>query len=250
MRPSILSGCRILITGAGSGIGRATAETFAAEGATIAALDINFAAAQQVASDIQGFAIGVDVTNEDSVLDAVARAAQAMGGIDGVINAAGITELGPVQQMSFASWRRVIAVNLEGPFLVCRAAIPWLVKANAATIVNIASASALQPFAGGAAYAASKGGLLNLTRVLAKELAPGVRANTVCPGLVDTPMIDAIEARASRDPSGSSFSLSMYALQRKATAVEIAAAILFLTSTESSFMTGSTLVVDGGRTFY
>lgn len=250
MRPSILSGRRILITGAGSGIGRATAETFAAEGATIAALDINLAAAEQVTANIHGFAIGVDVTDEDSVLNAVARAAQAMGGIDGVVNAAGITELGPVEQTSFASWRRVLAVNLDGPFLVCRAAIPWLLKAKSATIVNIASASALQPFAGGAAYAASKSGLLNFTRVLAKELAPGIRANTVCPGLVDTPMIDAIEAKASRDPMVSSFPQSMYALQRKATPVEIAAAILFLTSTESSFMTGSTLVVDGGRTYY
>lgn len=243
-----LKGRRIVITGAGSGIGRATAELFAREGAKVAALDLNLAGAKAVAKAISGTAIAVDVSSEDSVKQAIAEAAAAMGGIDGLVNAAGVAFHALIADTDFASWQRVLAVNLNGPFLICRAALPWLRQADSATIVNIASGAALLPFAGSSAYAASKAGLLNFNRVLAKELAPTVRANVICPGIVDTPLLTALEK--DRDSSIKAASADLYALKRKAQPEEIAAAILFLTSSESSFVTGSTLAVDGGRTFH
>lgn len=243
-----LSGRHIVVTGAASGIGRATAELFVREGAKVALLDINAAAVQEAARAMGGTAVVVDVTNEASVNAAVAAAAAALGGIDGLVNSAGISTHALIEDTDFATWQRVLAINLNGPFLVCRAALPWLKRSAKATVVNIASGTAMQPFAGGSAYAASKAGLVNFNRVLAKEHAPLIRANVVCPGLVDTPMVDALER--DRDSLVKTVSLDKYALKRKAKPAEIAAAILFLTSDESSFVTGSALVVDGGRTFY
>ena len=243
-----LSGRHIVITGAASGIGRATAEMFVREGAQVALLDIDAQAVQAAAQAIGGTAVPVDVTSEASVRDAVAQAEAALGGIDGLVNSAGISTHGLIEDTDFATWQRVLAVNLNGPFLVCRAALPWLKKAARATVVNIASGTAMQPFAGGSAYAASKAGLVNFNRVLAKEHAPLIRANVVCPGLVDTPMVDALER--DRESLVKTVTLDKYALKRKAKPEEIAAAILFLTSDDSSFITGSALVVDGGRIFY
>ncbi len=243
-----LKGRRIVITGAASGIGRATAELFAREGARIAVLDMNQAGADATAKSVSGTAIVVDVRKEESVNQAIEKAAAAMGGIDGLVNAAGVAFHAPIKDTALSDWQRVIDINLTGPFLVCRAAMPWLLKAGGATIVNIASGAALLPFAGSSVYAASKAGLLNFNRVLAKELAPTVRANVVCPGIVDTPMLTALEQ--DRDPAVKAATADLYALKRKAQPEEIAAAILFLTSVESSYMTGSTLTVDGGRTFH
>lgn len=243
-----LKGRRIVITGAASGIGRATAELFAREGATIAILDMNQAGAEATAKSISGTAISVDVRSEASVNQAIEKAASAMGGIDGLVNAAGVAFHSLIKDTGLSDWQKVIDINLTGPFLVSRAAMPWLLKAGSATIVNIASGAALSPFAGSSAYAASKAGLLNFNRVLAKELAPTVRANVVCPGIVDTPMLTALEK--DRDPKVKAASADLYALKRKAQPEEIAAAILFLTSSESSFVTGTTLSVDGGRVFH
>jgi NAD(P)-dependent dehydrogenase (short-subunit alcohol dehydrogenase family) len=243
-----LKGRRIVITGAASGIGRATAELFAREGAAVAVLDMNQAGAVATAKAVSGFAIAVDVRKEDSVNQAVEKAAAAMGGIDGLVNAAGVAFHSLIKDTGLSDWQKVIDINLTGPFLMCRAAMPWLLKAESATIVNIASGAALLPFAGSSAYAASKAGLLNFNRVLAKELAPTVRANVICPGIVDTPMLTALEQ--DRDPKVKAASADLYALKRKAQPEEIAAAILFLTSAESSFVTGTTLAVDGGRTFH
>lgn len=243
-----LKGRRIVITGAASGIGRATAELFAREGARIAVLDMNQAGADATAKSVSGTAIVVDVRKEESVNQAIEKAAAAMGGIDGLVNAAGVAFHAPIKDTALSDWQRVIDINLTGPFLVCRAAMPWLLKAGGATIVNIASGAALLPFAGSSVYAASKAGLLNFNRVLAKELAPTVRANVVCPGIVDTPMLTALEQ--DRDPAVKAATADLYALKRKAQPEEIAAAILFLTGVESSYMTGSTLTVDGGRTFH
>lgn len=243
-----LKGRRIVITGAASGIGRATAELFAREGATVAALDMNLAGAEATAKGISGTAIAVDVRKEESVNQAIEKSAASMGGIDGLVNAAGVALHSLIKDTSVSDWQKVIDINLTGPFLVCRAAMPWLLKAQSATIVNIASGAALMPFAGSSAYAASKAGLLNFNRVLAKELAPTVRANVICPGMVDTPMIHSLERNRNPDVKGASTDL--YALKRMAQPAEIAAAILFLTSSESSFVTGTTLSVDGGRTFH
>src|SRR5215831_20595755 len=163
-----------------------------------------------------------------------------MGGIDGVVNAAGIVMRGSVLEVGIAEWRRVIDVNLTGIYIVVRSCLPWLTKATGATIVNIASGQGLLPNTPGmTAYGASKGGVVNLTRALAAELAPAIRVNSVCPGIVDTPMTAGFPREADR-----------YALNRIADPLEIAQAILFLTAEESSFVTGAALAVDGGRTFH
>ena len=235
-----LRGRRILITGAASGIGQRTAVLFAAEGAALTLLDCDRRRLASVARETGGTAVETDVTQEPSVTRAVEQGAGAMGGIDGVVNAAGIVIHGSVLDVGLADWKLVLDVNLTGTYIVVRCCLPWLVKAPFATIVNIASGQGLLPNNPGmTAYAASKGGVVNLTRALAAELAPSIRVNSVCPGMVDTPMTAGLE----RD-------LDRYALGRIAEPLEIAQSILFLTATESSFITGTALAVDGGRTFH
>jgi len=222
-----LQGRRILITGAASGIGRRTAELFAAEGAFLTLLDCDRKRLAEVARETGGVAADADVTQEVSVARAVEQGATAMGGIDGVVNAAGIVIHGSVLDVGVADWKLVLDVNLT-------------VKAPFATIVNIASGQGLLPNTPNmTAYAASKGGVVNLTRALAAELAPSIRVNSVCPGMVDTPMTAGLQREVDR-----------YALKRIAEPLEIAQAILFLTGTASSFVTGAALPVDGGRTFH
>ena len=234
-----LQGRRILITGAASGIGRRTAELFAAEGAFLTLLDCDRKRLAEVARETGGVAADADVTQEASVARAVEQGATAMGGIDGVVNAAGIVIHGSVLDVGVADWKLVLDVNLTGTYIVVRCCLPWLVKAPFATIVNIASGQGLLPNTPNmTAYAASKAGV-NLTRALAAELAPSIRVNSVCPGMVDTPMTAGLQREVDR-----------YALKRIAEPLEIAQAILFLTGTESSFVTGAALAVDGGRTFH
>jgi NAD(P)-dependent dehydrogenase (short-subunit alcohol dehydrogenase family) len=147
---------------------------------------------------------------------------------------------GSVLDVGVADWQLVLGVNLTGTYIVVRCCLPWLVKAPFATIVNIASGQGLLPNTPNmTAYAASKGGVVNLTRALAAEFAPSIRVNSVCPGLVDTPMTAGLQREIDR-----------YALKRIAEPLEIAQAILFLTGTESSFVTGAALAIDGGRTFH
>ena len=235
-----LEGRRILITGAASGIGQRTAELFAGEGAALTLLDCDRKRLASVARETGGTAVEADVTQELSVARAVEQGAGAMGGIDGIVNAAGIVIYGSVLDVGVADWKLVLDVNLTGTYIVIRCCLPWLAKAPFATIVNIASGQGLLPNTPNmTAYAASKGGVVNLTRALAAELAPSIRVNSVCPGMVDTPMT----ARLRRE-------VDRYALKRIAEPLEIAQAILFLTGTESSFVTGAALAIDGGRTFH
>ena len=235
-----LEGRRILITGAASGIGQRTAELFAGEGAALTLLDCDRKRLASVARETGGTAVEADVTQEPSVARAVEQGAGAMGGIVGIVNAAGIVIYGSVLDVGVADWKLVLDVNLTGTYIVIRCCLPWLAKAPFATIVNIASGQGLLPNTPNmTAYAASKGGVVNLTRALAAELAPSIRVNSVCPGMVDTPMT----ARLRRE-------VDRYALKRIAEPLEIAQAILFLTGTESSFVTGAALAIDGGRTFH
>ncbi|XFF02265.1 SDR family NAD(P)-dependent oxidoreductase (plasmid) [Bradyrhizobium guangxiense] len=235
-----LSGRRIVITGAASGIGRTTAQLFAAEGASVALLDRNGGGLADTAQDTGGLCFEVDITDEASVATVIERAGRGMGGIDGLVNAAGIMSTGPVAEMPAHAFRKIIEVNLTGTYIVARGCLPWMTQETSATIVNIASAQGLLPNAPNhTAYAASKGAVVNLTRALAAELAPLIRVNSVCPGMVDTLMAD-----------GHRGNVGNYALKRLADPAEIARAILFLTSEDSSYVTGAALAVDGGRSFH
>ena len=238
--PGRLHGRRVLITGAASGIGRKTAELFAAEDAALTLLDCNREGLAEVARETRGVSVEADVTQEAAVAHAVEQGATAMGGIDGVVNAAGIVIHGSVLTVGAAAWQRALDVNLTGTYIVVRCCLPWLLKAPGATIVNIASGQGLLPNTPNmTAYAASKGGVVNLTRALAAELAPTIRVNSICPGMVDTPMTAGLPREVNR-----------YAMRRIAQPLEIAQAVLFLTAPESSFVTGAALAVDGLRTFH
>jgi NAD(P)-dependent dehydrogenase (short-subunit alcohol dehydrogenase family) len=258
-----LDGRKILITGGASGIGRATAALFRREGAHVAVLDR--AAADIAVTDrtVDGIAVldragedsdcifvPVDVADPASVQQAVRAAAAALGGLDGVVNAAGIFSAAGLADTSAELFSRIVTVNLMGTFLVVQAAAPILLASGKpATIVNIGSGVGIMPTGpGSTAYVASKGGVIAMTKALAMELAPTVRVNVVCPGAVETPMTQGFlrDASGAVDPALA----SRYALRRPAIPEELAAAILFLTSDESSFVTGIALPVDGGRTFH
>jgi NAD(P)-dependent dehydrogenase (short-subunit alcohol dehydrogenase family) len=238
-----LAGRKILITGGASGIGHATASLFRTEGAGVVCLD-------RTAGAWDGLFQTVDVADAGSVQHAVAASAEALGGLDGVVNAAGIFSPGSLADTSAELFSRTLAVNLLGTFLIVQAAAPTLLAAGTgSTIVNIGSGVGILPTGpGSTAYVASKGGVIAMTKALAMELAPSVRVNVVCPGAVETPMTQGSLRNAAGEIEPAL--AARYALRRPATAQELAAAILFLTSAESSFVTGIALPVDGGRTFH
>lgn len=247
-----LAGRRILIAGAAKGIGRATAERFVGEGARIAAFDRDEQALSALAAALPGsVTLPGDVADPAAVATVVQAAASALGGLDGVVNAAGIDLLADIEAMTLADWQRVIAVNLTGPVLVMQAAYPYLKAAGGGTIVNVSSAAGLSPLARRTAYCASKAGLQMASKALAIEAAAfGIRVNAVCPGAVETDLFrSSIDAAA--DPQAAYEAVrARYALQRVAEPAEIAAAILWLTGDDSSYVTGTSIAVDGGRTFH
>ena len=249
-----LAGRRILVTGAARGIGAATVLRFRQEGAKVAALDLDGEAlarfsAQAGAADLT--TLVADVADPEAVEQAVAEAARALDGLDGLVNAVGIDLVASVEAMTPAQWARIIAVNLTGPMLVMRAAFRHLRAHSPATIVNLSSAAGLSPLRGRTAYCASKGGLQMASKALAIEGAEGgVRVNVVCPGAVETDLFRSSLAGVADPEAAREAVKARYALRRIAEPEEIAEAILFLTSAESSYVTGATLAVDGGRTFH
>ena len=244
-----LTGRKILITGGASGIGRATAVQCAREGAAVAVLDRSEDAAREVAARIGGNAFAVDVADPGSVKSAVELAAAAMGGLDGVVNAAGIFSSEGLTHTAPELFNRIMTVNVTGTFLIVQAAERFLRAATRATIVNIGSGVGLKPTGpGSTAYVASKGAVISMTRELAMELAPKIRVNVVCPGMVDTAMTEGFIRNNTGELRPEL--AGMYALGRAASAEELASAIVFLTSDEASFITGIALPVDGGRTYH
>lgn len=249
-----LAGRRILITGAAKGIGLATVERFVTEGARIAAVDRDEAALATLAgrfSHQQLHTAWADVADPSSVTAAVAESAAALGGLDGIVNAAGIDLIADIEAMALADWNRIIAVNLTGPMLVMQAAYPHLKSAGGGTIVNVSSAAGLSPLKHRTAYCASKAGLQMASKALAMEAAEfGIRVNTICPGAVETELFRSSINGASDPVAAYEAVRARYALQRIVAPDEIAAAILWLTSAESSYVTGTAIAVDGGRTFH
>lgn len=233
---------KVLITGAASGMGREIARLFAAEGASLALLDRDEAGVATVASDLGAQGYGCDVTDRDSVNRIVAMAGDAMGGIDGIVNAAGILDITPFVDLDPASWDRMIAVNLTGPFNIIKAALPYLTAADAATIVNIASVSALMPMPGTAGYSASKAGAAMFTKSIAMDLGPRIRANTICPGVIKTEMTRYLW----ENPEHTARAADRVALKRLGETTDIAKAALFFSTDDSGFTTGTELPVDGG----
>ncbi|RYY33589.1 MAG: SDR family oxidoreductase [Sphingomonadales bacterium] len=237
-----LQGRRILITGAASGMGRGIAELFAAEGAALALLDRNADGVATVAEQLGQHAFECDVSDRAMVDRVVAQAGEALGGLDGIVNGAGILDITPITELDPASFDRMIAVNLTGPFNIVRAALPLLQAATAATIVNIASVSALMPMPGTGGYSASKAGLLMLTRCLGMDLGPQIRANAICPGVIATEMTRYIV----ENPEHRDRAAERVALKRLGEVDDVARTALFFTSADSAFTTGAMLPVDGG----
>jgi len=246
-----LQGRRMLITGGASGIGLATARLFAAEGGRVALLDSNAKALDLARSELDCVSVVADVTDEQRVSQAVQDAEVALGGLDGLVNAAGISFWRSFDDLSFAEWRQVMSVNLDGPFLVCKAAWDSLKASPSATIVNVASGAGLQPRRHFSAYCASKAGLVLFTKSLAMDGADhGIRANAVCPGIVMTPLVEK-NLKLTGDPEAAyQRYIARNLMHRFGTAQEVAQAILFLSCAESSFITGSALSLDGGSVFH
>lgn len=244
-----------IITGGASGIGLATARLFAAEGAAIVIGDVTDEASQKAAESLaksgaQTAHYHVDVRRPDEVERLVNGAVDTFGGVDILVNNAGVVLTKSTTETSLEEWERVIGVNLTGAWLCARAAIPAMQRRGGGAIINVASNAGLVGFPNLAAYCASKGGLVQLTRAMAMDGAPHhIRVNAICPGHTRTPMGDGFVA-AQADPQAfvKEFINVQHPLGRMAEAREMAQAILFLASDDASFVTGSILPVDGGYT--
>lgn len=238
-----------LVTGAASGIARATAELFAREGARVVVADWTEADGRTVAQTIQDAGgeavfIKVDVSDSADVASMLEATLRAFGRIDILFNGAAVLAYGTVEEMDEKTWQRVIAINLTGTFLCCKAAVPHMIRQGGGSIINVASTTgAHDACARAVAYVSSKGGVTLLTRAMAIDHAKqGIRVNALCPGPTDTTMLrnamtsEQLEAFAKTYPMG-----------RLGQPLELAKAALFLASDDASFVTGSAMYVDGGQ---
>ena len=252
-----------LVTGAGSGIGRATARRLAAEGARIAVIDVRAEAAEETARTLretgsEAIAITCDVASGEAVTQTVARVQDELGAIDVLANVAGVGDtagLGGIETLEDERWQRVFDVNLSGPFYLCKAILPGMAARGHGAVVNVSSLAGRSKSAnGGPAYSSSKAGLLGLTRHLAYDYGPrGIRVNAICPGGVDTPMIRAAAAAGAKTEAEADLRrerLQAYTyfmpIKRLSEPEEQAAAIAFLASDDASYINGVALDVNGG----
>ncbi len=250
-----LKGKRAIVTGGASGIGRAIAEKFASEGASVAICDLNEKAAKAVAAELTGkgrraFGFACDVAKTESAKKAVTEAVAALGGLEILVNNAGIETTGSVTTATDEDWERQIAVNLNGVFRMSRFAIPEIIKCGGGSVVNMSSVGGLVAVKEFSAYGASKAGVIQLTKSMAADYAENnIRVNCICPAAVQTPLLDRACDRLKGAGAPEEIR-KLYAgftlLKRVGTAEEIANCALFLASEESSFVTAHALVADGG----
>ena len=240
----------LFATGGASGLARAVAQRFTAEGGRVAVADLDMSGAKATAAELDGaVALELDVSDEAAVKIAVNAAREQLGSIDCLFNAAGHAEFAPIGDWSFARWQRMMTVHAGGTFLVCREIVPVMRAQGAGSIVNVASVAALVAQANNVPYGAAKGAILSFSRQLAREVAPDIRVNTVAPGRVRTGMTEPIMVeRAGSIEKGSALFGQGNLQKRVAEPDEIAAPVCFLLSDDASFITGILLVADGGET--
>ncbi len=244
-----------LITGAASGLGAESARRLAREGAKLVLTDVAAEAGQAVTDEVlaaggQAIFLAHDVTDDARWGEVVAAALERYGRLDVLVNSAGVGDGGePILSSTLEGWRRIISINLDGTFLGVRHVAPLMAEAGGGSIVNLSSILGKVGFPGAAAYCASKGGVALFTKAAALELAPaGVRVNSVHPGFIETPMVINALRQSDNENEMRDMIISRHAMGRLGVPREIADAVVFLASDESSFMTGSELVVDGGYT--
>ena len=249
----ILAGHVAVVTGGASGIGQAVVQRLAADGAGVAVADVNGEAARRVAAATEAVGrvvpVYMDVTQPESVAAAREEIHRALGQVNVVVNNAGIGSAGTVLSTEPEEFHRIFAVNVFGMYLVTRAFLPDMLASGSGTVVNVASVAGLVGIRNRAAYAASKGAVLALTRSLHADFhGAGIRANAVVPGTVDTPWVERI-TRLEADPAGAMAAMAArQPIGRMGTPEEIADAVYFLVAPLSRFMYGAWLVVDGGLT--
>ena len=245
--PGRLEGRTAVITGGCSGIGLATARRFAEEGAQVVVADIDDARGAEVAAELGGLYVRTDVTDKEQVDALFARAKDTYGSVDVAFNNAGISppDDDSILDTDLDAWRRVQEVNLTSVYLCCKAALPYMLEQKRGSIINTASFVAVMGAATSQiSYSASKGGVLSMSRELGVQFArEGVRVNALCPGPVNTPLLQELFAK---DPERAARRLVHVPMGRFAEPDEIANAVLFLASDESSFITANTFLVDGG----
>jgi len=247
-----LEGKVCIVTGAASGIGAASARRFAEEGATVVGFDLGEPvgddwkkAAEAAPGDLylQG-----DVRDEAALADLAAQTLERFGRIDVLMNAAGVAGGGPVHLLDAEGWDQCMDINLKGTYLACKAVLPNMLERQAGSVINVASIEGIEGFEGGSVYNASKGGVVLLTKNMAMDYGrKGIRVNAICPGFIETPLLASVFGMEGIGHIADAIAKA-HQLGRFGQPVEIANGALFLASEEASFVSGHSLVIDGGFT--